>query len=170
MTRFPVKGNMKSRKIAYLSVLICFSLIIFAVESKFPPPVPIPGIKLGLANIITLITMVYFGRREALTVLCARIVLSSVFAGTFMSFLYSIAGGLLSFFTICLTLKILTKDRLWAVSAFGAIAHNTSQIGVAVLLTQTVQIVWYLPFLIVSAILTGTLTGLCASVILKYMK
>ncbi|MBQ7718652.1 MAG: Gx transporter family protein [Clostridia bacterium] len=161
---------MKSKKIAYLSVMTCIALVIFAVEAQIPPLVPIPGIKLGLANIITLITLVYFGKREALAVLFVRIVLASLFAGTVTGFLYSIAGGLLSFLVMCLMLKISGKEKLWAVSAFAAMAHNTGQICVAAIITQTVQIFWYLPFLIISGIITGVFTGLCAGLVLKYLK
>ena len=161
---------MNTKRIAYLSVLICFSLIIFTVESKIPLPVPIPGIKLGLANVITLITIIRFGKRDAFAVLCVRIVLASVFVGSLMGFLYSISGGILSFFTMCVALPILKNDKLWAVSAFGAIAHNIGQIGVAALLTQTPQILWYLPFLTVAAVITGAFTGICASIVLKYLK
>lgn len=161
---------MNSKKTAYLSVLTCISLAIFALEAQLPPFVPVPGIKLGLANIITLIIIVRFGKRDAFTVLCIRMILSSVFSGTLMGFLYSAAGGIMSFLTVCLALRLLGRERLWAVSVFGAMAHNTAQIAVAAALTGTVQVFWYLPFLILSGVLTGVFTGLCAGIALKYLK
>ncbi|MBR0277642.1 MAG: Gx transporter family protein, partial [Clostridia bacterium] len=111
---------MSTKKIAYLSLLTALALIIFFVEAQIPPIVPIPGIKLGLANVITLITLVRFGRRDAFAVLALRIALSSILTGTAAGFIYSASGGILSFLTIAVLIDVLKKDRLWAVSIFGA--------------------------------------------------
>ena len=161
---------MKPKEIAYIAILTCVALIIFAVESLLPPPVPVPGIKPGLANIITLIALVRLGRRDAFAVTTLRIVLGTLFAGTPAALLYSLSGGLLSFVTAAVLLKILKKERLWVVSVFAAIAHNAAQICVAAFLVETVQLFWYLPVLTMSAIVTGAFTGLCASFVLKYIK
>lgn len=161
---------MSTKKIAYLSLLTALALIIFFVEAQIPPIVPIPGIKLGLANVITLITLVRFGRRDAFAVLALRIALSSILTGTAAGFIYSASGGILSFLTIAVLIDVLKKDRLWAVSIFGAIAHNIGQISVAVILTSTIQIFWYLPILVISAVITGLFTGICAGAALKYLK
>ena len=147
-------------------MLTAIALIIFVVEAQLPPLAPVPGIKMGLANIVTLVTLVWYGRREAFLVLVLRIVMGSIFAGQIMSLLYSLAGGIMCFAVMSLAIRPL-KNRLWIVSALGAIAHNVGQIIVAVLVTSTWQIVMYLPILIFSAVLTGTFTGLVAGFIVK---
>ena len=146
--------------------MTAIALIIFVVEAQLPPLVPVPGIKMGLANIVTLVTLVWYGRREAFLVLVLRIVMGSIFAGQIMSLLYSLAGGIMCFAVMSLAIRPL-KNRLWIVSVLGAIAHNFGQIIVAVLVTSTWQIVMYLPILIFSAVLTGTFTGLVAGFIVK---
>ena len=147
-------------------MLTAIALIIFVVEAQLPPLAPVPGIKMGLANIVTLVTLVWYGRREAFLVLVLRIVMGSIFAGQIMSLLYSLAGGIMCFAVMSLAIRPL-KNRLWIVSVLGAIAHNVGQIIVAVLVTSTWQIVMYLPILIFSAVLTGTFTGLVAGFIVK---
>lgn len=148
-------------------MLTSLALIIFIVEAQLPPLAPIPGIKLGLANVVTLVTLVWFGRKEAFTVLMLRITLGSVFAGQMMSFMYSMAGGLLCFAVMALLLSVL-KKQLWVISVFGALAHNVGQIAVAVIITGTWQIIGYLPILAVSAVITGAFTGIAAGAAVKY--
>ena len=147
--------------------LIAFALIIFVIEAQLPPPAPIPGVKIGLANVITLVTLVIFGRKEAFFVLVARIISGSIFTGNFMSFLYSISGGIICFATMSVLICVFDDERLWVVSIFGTIAHNTAQIALAAFLTSTPQVFWYLPILLVSAIITGAFTGLVAAALVK---
>ncbi|MGM9937891.1 MAG: Gx transporter family protein [Candidatus Ornithomonoglobus sp.] len=158
---------MSTKKLTALSMLAAISLIIFIIEAQLPPLAPIPGIKLGLANIITLITLIWFGRKEAFTVLMLRIVLGSIFTGQMMSFMYSMAGGLLCFFVMSLSVKIF-RNRLWITSVFGALAHNIGQVIAAIIITSTWQIVGYLPVLAVSAVITGAFTGYAARFIAKH--
>ncbi len=158
---------MNTKKLTTLSMLTALSLIMFIVEAQIPPIVPIPGIKLGLANIITLITLAWFGRKDAFIVLMLKIVLSSVFAGTLMSFIYSFSGGILCFIIMALTINIFKNNTFWVMSVLGAISHNIGQITAAVFVTSTWQIITYLPVLLVSAIITGIFTGLTAQVIIK---
>ena len=82
-----------SKRIALCAALAAVALTIFVAESQIPPLVAIPGVKLGLANIVTLVAMVLLGRRDALAILAVRLVLGSVFAGGFSAFLFSVAGG-----------------------------------------------------------------------------
>lgn len=158
---------MRTKKLTTLSMLTAISLIIFIVEAQLPPLAPIPGIKMGLANIITLVTLVWYGRREAFIVLMLRIVLGSIFAGQMMSFMYSMAGGVLCFIIMALAVKIFKGNQLWIISIFGALAHNAGQIIIAVLVTSAWQIVGYFPLLAVSAVITGAFTGLAAGYIVK---
>lgn len=158
---------MNTKRITRISLLTALALIIFIVEAQIPPLAPIPGIKLGLANVITLITMAWFGKKDAFFVLILRIILGSIFAGTAISFVYSVSGGLLCFIAMSLTIPFFKGNTIWIVSVFGAIAHNIGQIVAAIILTETPQIAAYLPILIISAVITGAFTGLCAQLIIK---
>ncbi|MGN1115084.1 MAG: Gx transporter family protein [Candidatus Ornithomonoglobus sp.] len=158
---------MNTKRLTTISMLTALSLIIFIIEAQLPPLAPIPGIKLGLANVITLITLEWFGRKDAFAVLVLRIVLGCIFAGTMMSFMYSLAGGLLCFAVMSLAMKLFKGSKIWVISVFGAISHNIGQIIVAVLITSTWQIAAYLPILLVSAVITGMFTGFSAQAVIK---
>lgn len=157
----------KAHRLTALSLLAAAALIIFIAESYIPPIVPLPGIKLGLANIITLITASRFKKKDIFIVLFVRILLGSIFSGTMLSFLYSISGGFCCAVLTALLYPVF-KDRLiFVTSIFGAIAHNTAQIITAALLTSEPAVLYYLPALIISAVLTGAFTGLAAYFVLK---
>ena len=158
---------MNTKKLTRLSLLTALALIIFIVEAQLPPIAPIPGIKIGLANIITLVTLYMYGPKEAFTVLFLRIILGNMFAGQPSALMYSAAGGMFCFIVMCVLYKILPRDLLWVVSVFGAMAHVTAQVAVAALITKTPAVFWYLPLLLVSAVITGAFTGLCAYYVLK---
>lgn len=138
------------------------ALTIFLLESMIPPLLPIPGIKLGLANIITLILLVNGTWKDALTVLIVRILLGSIFAGQMMSFLYSLTGGLACLFVMALLHRFLGAKLLWFTSIMGAIAHNTGQIVTAAIILGSGYVFYYYPYLIISGIITGLFTGLAA--------
>jgi heptaprenyl diphosphate synthase len=120
---------------------------------------------MGLANVITMIALVRLGGREAFCVLILRIVLGSIFAGQIMSFMYSLAGGVMCFLIMWTAVKLI--NQLWVVSVLGALAHNIGQIAVAVLVTRTWQIVGYLPILAISGVVTGAFTGLSAGFVIS---
>ena len=145
------------RRLTQLSVLLTIAIIIFVLELQLPPLTPIPGIKMGLSNIITLVIIL-------------RIVISSIFAGQMTSFLYSIAGGIFSFAVMSLFSLFLKKDKLWVISAFGAIGHNLGQIIVAIILTGTWRIVFYFPLLFISGIISGIFTGIVAQLLIKRLE
>ena len=153
---------MKTRKITLLALLTAIALTIFMVEAQIPALVPIPGIKLGLANIVTVFTVFALGPKEGCLVLAARIFLGAVFAGNFSTFFYSAAGGALAIAVTIGLRKILTKKQLWVAGALGAVAHSIGQMAMAVLLTGTPGLIVYLPVMIAVSIVTGTFTGLCA--------
>ena len=148
-------------------MLLALSLIIFILEAQLPPLAPIPGIKMGLSNVITLVTLVWYGRRDAFLQLMLRITLGSIFAGQAVSFLYSMSGGLLCFFVMALLLKPIGNDKLWVISVFGAIAHNAGQIIAAVIILSSWAAAAYFPILVVSAVITGAFTGLLATCVMK---
>lgn len=161
----------KAKKLALISTLLGLALIIFVIEAQIPPIAPIPGIKLGLANVINLIALYMLGRKESFIILVLRIVIGSIFAGSMTGFIYSISGGLLSFLTMSVMLLCVRENKMWITSAFGAIGHNIGQIAAAVFITGTPQVMWYLPILIISAVITGFFTGITAqTVVLRLCK
>ena len=153
---------MKTRKMTQLSLLTAIALTIFMVEAQIPALLPIPGIKLGLANIITVFAVFAIGPKDAAAVLFVRIFLGAVFAGNFSTILYSAAGGTCAIGVTILLKNILTQKQLWVAGAMGAIAHSVGQMAMAVMLTSTPGLVVYLPVMILVSIITGTFTGLCA--------
>ena len=156
----------KPKKLVLLALLTAIALTVFLIEAQIPPIVPIPGVRLGLANIVTVFAVFAIGSREGAAVLLCRIFLGAVFAGNFSTILYSAAGG---FCAIAVTVgmkKLLTTRQLWVAGALGAMAHNIGQMAAAVAISQTPSLVIYLPPLLAIAIVTGSLTGLSAQILL----
>ena len=161
---------MKAKRIAELSVLTAVSLIIFIIELQIPNPFPIPGIKLGLANIITVFAVYHYKAYEVAMIVAVRLLLGSVFSGNFMALIYSASGAFLCLLGMLLLKRIIDEKHIWIASIFGAVLHNTGQMIAAVIVTQTMQIVSYYPFLLVSGCLAGLFTGLCAQLIMPRIK
>ena len=157
----------RARRIAYDGVLTAVSLVLFIVEMQIPLPIPVPGVKLGLANVVTLFAMFALGPVDALAIAVARILLGSLFSGSVTALLYSLAGGALCYLVLLLLRKAVTKKQIFVCGVFGAMAHVTAQIAVATLMTGTAQIFIYLPVLILAAVFTGALTGLVAQFVLS---
>lgn len=157
---------MNVRKMTQMALLSAIALTIFMVEAQIPALVPIPGVKLGLANIVTVFAVFAMGPKEAASILFVRIFLGAVFAGNFSTILYSAAGGALAIIVTILLRKILTQKQLWVAGIAGAIAHSVGQMAMAIAITQTVGLVSYLPMMIVCSIITGLFTGLCAQFML----
>ncbi len=153
---------MQLRKLTTLALYATLSLALYAAESAIPPLVPIPGIKLGLANIITLILLRRFSLRESALVLAVRILLSALLFSHFLSLLYSLAGGVLSLLTMYFVNRLLKKKYPFLTGAVGGLSHNLGQILTALAVTATPGVLAYLPFLTISGILTGLFTGYCA--------
>lgn len=153
---------MKIKKLTLLALLSAIALTIFMVEAQIPAPLPIPGIKLGLANIVTVFTVYTLGAKEGIAVLFVRIFLGAVFAGNFSTIFYSAAGGACAIGVTILLRKILTKKQLWVAGCLGAIAHSVGQMVMAITLLATPSLILYLPVMTVISIITGLFTGLCA--------
>ena len=158
---------MKVKKIAVLGLLTAIALTIFLVEARIPALVPIPGIKLGLANIVTVFTVFLLGSKEGAAVLACRIFLGAVFSGDFSTIFYSGAGGLLAILTTIGLKRLLTRKQLWVAGSLGAIAHSVGQMMAAVAITGEPALLIYLPVMVVISIFTGIFTGLCAQVLLN---
>ena len=153
------------KRLVFCALLTAIALTIFMIEAQLPALAPVPGIKLGLANIGTVYAMFALGPGNTLLILLCRIVLSSLFAGGSTIF-YSLAGGLLCYVSMLLLRKLLTVKQLWACGAIGAIFHNIGQIGAAIAIYQVPQLIVYLPFLLVVGIIAGAFTGLAAQFLL----
>lgn len=158
---------MKAKKLTLMALLSAIALTIFVVEAQIPALVPIPGIKLGLANIVTVFAVFTLGSWEAVLILMVRIFLGAVFAGNFSTIFYSLAGGGLAILVTIGLKRILPIKQLWVAGALGAIAHSVGQMAMAVLLTSTPGLMIYLPVMILCSILTGTFTGLCAQILVN---
>lgn len=154
--------SLKTRKMVLLGLLTAIALTIFMVEAQIPAPVPIPGVKLGLSNIVTVFTVCLLGPGAGVLVLAARIFLGAVFAGNFSTILYSAGGGSLAILTTILLRKVLKDNQLWVAGCAGAVAHSIGQMIVAILVSGTPQLVMYLPIMVAISIITGCFTGFCA--------
>ncbi len=159
----------KTQRMVRGALLTAIALTIFMIEARIPAPIPIPGIKLGLANIVTLYALFVLGPWDALGILLARIILGSLFAGNMMVLLYSLAGGLLCWTLSCGLCRIMTTQQIWLCSIFGAMAHNLGQMAVAIAITQTPGLLVYLPALMVSGVIAGAFTGWAAQFLVARM-
>ena len=158
---------LKVRKLTRMALLTAIALTIFMIEAQIPAPVPIPGIKLGLANIVTVFAVFVLGPGEAASILFARIFLGAVFAGNFSTILYSGAGGLCAIVIAIGLRKILKPDQLFAAGALSAIGHSVGQMAMAILVSGTPGLLVYLPIMIFCSVITGAFTGLCAQLMLN---
>lgn len=153
--------------VAYCGLGVALAFIMSYVELLIPPLYPaIPGIKMGLANIIIIFLLYRSGPTGAATVSLLRILLINLFFGNAMMLFYSLAGGLLSL----LGMMLLKKIRIFStvgVSIAGGVLHNVGQILMAMLLLETAQLGYYLAVLVVTGTLSGTLIGLCGALLIK---
>lgn len=164
---------MKSRKIAFCGLLTALAIVLSLAERLFPleAVVPVPGVKLGLANVVTLFLLTRFSVKESLAVLFCRVTISSVLMGSVTAFLFSLLGGLFSLAVMKLLLPLEKRAcSLLGISVAGAAAHNIGQIIAALFWMQTAAVIAYLPFLLLMSIPLGLVTGLTCSVVLQHMR
>lgn len=157
---------MHGRKVAIFGVFTALALIFSYVELLIPINFGIPGAKLGLANLMTVLVLYKMGIKEALALSVTRIILSGFMFGNLFGILYSLSGGLLSFLVMVL-LKKSDRFSVAGVSIGGGTAHNIGQLLVAMVVVQTYQVWYYLPVLLVAGEVTGLLIGLVAKEVLK---
>lgn len=158
---------MKTKKLVLLGLLTAIALTIFMIEAQIPALVPIPGVKLGLSNIVTVFAVFAIGPWEGAAVLFVRVFLGAVFAGNFSTIFYSGAGGLCAIMTTILLKMVLTRKQLWVAGALGAVAHSIGQMAAAMAISGTPELAIYLPVMLFCSILTGLFTGLCAQLVLN---
>ena len=150
------------RRLTRLALLTAIALTIFMAEAQIPVAIPIPGVKLGLANIVTVYAVFVLGPGDALMILLARVLLGSMFSGQMMTLFYSLGGGLLCWAVLALLRRLFTREQLWLCSPVSAIAHNLGQLLVAAALMRTWAVLAYLPYLVLAGAASGLFTGLCA--------
>ena len=160
---------METRKIARMGLLVALSMILSYVESLIPAFVAVPGVKVGLANIVVIFALYTLGPIEALTVSLLRVILSSFLFGSVLSLLYSLSGALLSLGGMIL-MKKLKIFSTTVVSVTGGVLHNVGQILVACLVLETDVLLYYLPVLILSGVITGAVIGIIASLVIKRLE
>ena len=159
-----------TRRLTLDAMLIALALALFFLETWLPPLVPMPGVKLGLAHIITLFALYRLGPGDAAAILICRILLGTLFGGQAVSFLFSLCGGLLAFLAMLLIKPVLSSNQIWVCGVLGALAHNAGQIIAAWLILHMPEVFAYLPVLIISAIITGLFTGICGQELVKRLK
>ncbi len=156
------QGSMNIHIVTRCAVFTCLALAVYVIESFIPPVVPIPGIKPGLANIVTLSAIYILGAREAFYVLLARIILGSICTGQAVSFIYSLAGGMACYFSTLVLRNLFGEKTLWALGVTGALFHNAAQLACAVVMLGSTSVVYYGIALGLASCVTGAFTGLCA--------
>ena len=157
---------MNLHRMTRIALLTALSLILFVLEGFLPLPLPVPGAKLGLAAIVTLIALCILPMRGAALVLTLRILLASALGGGLAPMLYSLAGGAASFAAMAL-LKKNTQLSIVSISAAGGFLHNMAQLLVAAAVMQTTALFSYAPVLGFVGILTGIGIGMSAQIILQ---
>jgi heptaprenyl diphosphate synthase len=160
-----IKRN-TARSIALCGVMTALAIVFGYIEHLIPLPIGIYGIKLGIANLVTVVMLYALNAYSAFSINTVRIVLCSMLFGSFTSFWYSIVGGLLSFF-VMIILKKTSKFSPMGISICGAIAHNIGQIAVAIVILEEFKIALYLPILLISGAITGAIIGILSIILLK---
>ena len=148
-------------KVAYLGVFLGLALVCSYVESLIPFYFGIPGVKLGLTNIVIVLMLYCVGAKEAFTISVLRVVLAGFLFGNMFSILYSLAGGILSFGVMYLLMRT-KKLGLLPISICGGLFHNIGQLAVAAFVVENYRIVYYLPVLLIAGAVTGLLIGIAA--------
>ena len=156
---------MKTKKLVLLGLLSAIALTIFMLEAQLPPLLPLPGVKIGLANIVTVFTVFLL---EGIAVLTVRVFLGAVFAGNFSTIFYSGAGGACAIVVTILLKKVLKLNQLFVAGALGAVAHSIGQMAAAVVISGTPQLAVYLPVMIGISVVTGLFTGFSAQFLINH--
>ncbi len=161
-----------TRYLVVSGVLLTCSIILGYVESLFPQFIPIPGAKIGLSNIITLLSFNLLSPLAAFFILISRIIITGMLFGTPISIIYSLSGGILSYIVMFVLIKLNKKDKhsLIFISILGAISHNSGQLIAAAFMMKAPNIIiYYLPFLILLAIPAGLVVGVVSGAVLRYL-
>ncbi len=169
MTLCLKKEIMKTKKVAMLGLTIALAMIMSYIEALVPLSFAVPGIKMGLANIVIIFVLYKIGTKEAILVSLIRVILVSLLFSNVMAMAYSIAGAVLSL-SVMWILKKTDKFSFIGVSIAGGIMHNVGQIIMAVILLGTEQIALYLPVLIITGTATGVVIGIVSGLVINRFK
>lgn len=154
----------KAKKIALFGMMVALAFTFSYLESLIPFDFAIPGVKLGLANLVVVVALYIMKPGEAFAIALIRIFLAGLTFGNMYSLAYSLCGGILSFAVMWLAKK--TKLSVIGVSMLGGICHNIGQIAVAAVIMETVRIAYYLPVLLIAGLVTGLLLGVVSKLII----
>jgi len=157
-----------TKQLTLCAVLAALALALSYIEGMFPVPLPLPGVKLGLANLVTLFALYALGSAQALAILVARVLLGAMFAGNASALIYSLLGGLSALLAM-LALRRLRRLSIYGVSVGGAAAHNFGQVCAAMLVLGNSAPLAYLPLLLAVSVFTGALTGFIAGLLFRAM-
>lgn len=155
---------MKTKKVAFLGLSVALAMVLSFVESQIPPLVAVPGVKVGLPNLVIVYLLYKLGAKEAVIVSIIRVILVSILFGNAQSAFFSICGAALSLLGMILLKKLFATVT---VSVIGGVLHNVGQIGAAVLVTATPGIVTYLPVLLISGTVAGVIIGIVSGMLVK---
>lgn len=160
-----------TKKMLLISIFTSQALVLSIIERFIPILIPIPGFKLGLANIVSLFTIIILGFKESLIVTFLRVILSSIFIGSISSFLYSIVGGILSIVAMNFVYVKFNKFfSIISISVIGASFHNLGQILISSIVIEDTRVFYYLPFLILIGIFTGIFVGFAVKYSIESLK
>ncbi|MBQ0065157.1 MAG: Gx transporter family protein [Firmicutes bacterium] len=157
---------MNSKSIATRSMMVALAMLLSWLEAQIPPLMAIPGMKLGLTNLVVLVALYKLGIKDAFLINIVRILLVGFTFGNFYSMSYALAGGIVSFLGMLVTYKVL-KLNITAVSMTGGIMHNVGQILIAMFVVSSTKMLYYLPFLWASGIVAGCVIGIISSYLIK---
>lgn len=162
----------KNKKLIYISLLVAQGVIIGLLENMIPFPFAFaPGAKLGLANLITIISLFTMSKKESFFLVCLRLVLTTLLGGTISTLLYSASGALLSYFGMLLTKSLGPKRvSIIGISSVGGFLHNVGQLLTASFIAQSWTVMLYLPVLSIIGILAGLAVGIAANYLLEHVK
>ena len=146
---------MNTRKLTLTALLTAIALCIFTAEAQLPSLTAIPGIKLGLANVVTVFAMYALGPGATLCIVLVRVTLGCIATGQMMAFLFSMTGGLLAFCVSALLRRWFAPEQMWVVSVFAAVAHNLGQLAGAAVLLSSAMALGYAPVLLAAGLIVG---------------
>lgn len=159
---------MKSHKLTYIALLASLAIVFGYIESLFPLPVPIPGVKLGISNIVILFALIKMNRQDAFFIMLIKVIVCSVLFSGMGSFIYSLSGGVLSFIAMAVSQKL--DLSIIGISMAGGVFHNLGQILAAALLLYSLSAFYYLPALLVCGLFVGAVIGILCSIIISRIK
>lgn len=169
MPRRSEEHHMSTKKITLSALMVALAMILSYLEAMIPFSFGIPGIKLGLANLVVLTALYLFGPAQALLISVVRIFLISITFGSMAALVYSLAGGILSF-VVMLILSRIKGFSVIGVSVAGGVSHNIGQLIAAALVVENLNLLFYFPVLLAAGVITGLLIGIAVKAILPALQ